>query len=113
MFLLLSHRGEGRGGYRYRQQQPKKRDSVEQDLLARSAKPSGVLWKCPFTSKHRDCVRVDDLPTADSTQSLIEAGGQWLGVAVHSQGPGKTDLLLRGLESNVMSRYCMNAGRFY
>jgi len=53
------------------------------------SKASGVLWKCPFTSRNRDCVRIKDIPSAKSPQSLHEAGGQWLGVVVHSQGPGK------------------------
>ena len=52
------------------------------------SKASGVLWKCPFTSRNRDCVRVKDIPSAKSPQRLHEAGGQWLGVVVHSQGPG-------------------------
>ena len=54
------------------------------------SKASGVLWKCPFTSRNRDCVRVKDVPSAKSPQRLHEAGGQWLGVVVHSQGPGMT-----------------------
>ena len=53
------------------------------------SKASGVLWKCPFTSRNRDCVRVKDIPSAKSPKRLHEAGGQWLGVVVHSQGPGK------------------------
>ena len=52
------------------------------------SKASGVLWKCPFTSRNRDCIRVKDVPSAKSPQRLHEAGGQWLGVVVHSQGPG-------------------------
>ena len=54
------------------------------------SKASGVLWKCPFTSRNRDCVRVKDIPSAKSPKRLHEAGGQWLGVVVHSQGPGKS-----------------------
>ena len=52
------------------------------------SKASGVLYKCPFTSKNRDCKRVKDVPSAKSPQRLHEAGGQWLGVVVNSQGPG-------------------------
>ena len=80
-------RGEGR-------RKPKRRNPRLNPNAVAAAKPSGVLWKCPFTSKHRDCVRVDDIPSANSTQSMIEAGGQWLGVAVHSQGPGKLSFSL-------------------
>ena len=52
------------------------------------SKASGVLYKCPFTSKNRDCKRVKDVPSAKTPQRLHEAGGQWLGVVVNSQGPG-------------------------
>lgn len=52
-------------------------------------KATGVLYKCPFTSRSRDCVKVEDVPTAKDWRSLQEAAGQWLGVAVNSQGPGK------------------------
>jgi hypothetical protein len=51
---------------------------------------TGVLYQCPFTSNSRDCVKVEDIPSAKDARSLAEAAGQWLGVAVHSQGPGKT-----------------------
>ena len=51
-------------------------------------KATGVLYKCPFTSKSNDCVKVHDVPSAKNSRSLAEAAGQWLGVSVHSQGPG-------------------------
>ena len=52
-------------------------------------KATGVLYQCPFTSKSDDCVKVVDIPTNRDAQSLAEAAGQWLGVSVFSQGPGK------------------------
>lgn len=50
---------------------------------------TGVLYQCPFTSKIDDCIKVSDIPSARDDRSLAEAAGQWLGVSVHSQGPGK------------------------
>ena len=64
------------------------------------SKASGVLWKCPFTSRNRDCIRVKDVPSAKTTQQLHEAGGQWLGVVVHSQGPG---MIKKGLQYSARS----------
>ena len=52
-------------------------------------KATGVLYQCPFTSKSDDCVKVHDIPTNRDARSLAEAAGQWLGVSVFSQGPGK------------------------
>lgn len=52
--------------------------------------PTGVLYKCPFTSRNHDCVKVLDVPSNRDRRSLLEASGQWLGVDVKSQGPGKT-----------------------
>ena len=54
------------------------------------SRATGVLYKCPFTSRTRDCVKVEDVPSARDRRSLAEAAGQWLGVTVNSQGPGKT-----------------------
>ncbi len=54
-----------------------------------ASKATGVLYKCPFTSRSRDCVKIEKLPSAKDRQSLAEAAGQWLGVTVNSQGPGK------------------------
>ena len=51
--------------------------------------PTGVLYQCPFTSLSGDCERVTDVPSAKDGRSLAEAAGQWLGVTVNSQGPGK------------------------
>ena len=51
-------------------------------------KATGVLYKCPFTSRSDDCVKVQDVPSAKNARSLAEAAGQWLGVSLHSQGPG-------------------------
>lgn len=50
---------------------------------------TGVLYQCPFTTQSRDCVKVQDLPSTRDRRSLAEAAGQWLGVTVNSQGPGK------------------------
>lgn len=50
---------------------------------------TGVLYQCPFTSQAKDCVKVQDLPSNRDGRSLAEAAGQWLGVTVNSQGPGK------------------------
>ena len=52
-------------------------------------KATGVLYQCPFTSHSDDCVKVQDIPTARDGRSLSEAAGQWLGVTLSSQGPGK------------------------
>ena len=53
-------------------------------------KATGVLYQCPFTSHSDDCVKVQDIPSARDSRSLSEAAGQWLGVTLSSQGPGKT-----------------------
>ena len=53
--------------------------------------PTGVLYKCPFTSRNHDCSVVEDVPSYKDRRSLHEAAGQWLGVDVKSQGPGKTE----------------------
>ena len=52
-------------------------------------KATGVLYQCPFTSHSDDCVKVQDIPSAKDSRSLSEAAGQWLGVTLSSQGPGK------------------------
>ena len=50
---------------------------------------TGLLWKCPFTAKRRDCSPVDTLPRKRRRQHLKEADGQWMGSVVQSQGPGE------------------------
>ena len=47
----------------------------------------GLLWKCPFTSQNKDCVPIDNY--GGRTSPAFENRGQWLGVVVNSQGPGK------------------------
>ncbi|XP_065559170.1 integrin alpha-PS1-like isoform X2 [Artemia franciscana] len=61
---------------------------------------SGALWKCPLTTQHRDCIQVvTDGRRAISSGRLRPPGsdeikdGQWLGVTVRSQGPGKKVLV--------------------
>ena len=56
-------------------------------------KATGVLYQCPFTSRNDDCTKVHDIPSARDDRSLAEAAGQWLGVSVYSQGPGKKILI--------------------
>ncbi|XP_040565831.2 integrin alpha-PS1-like [Lepeophtheirus salmonis] len=47
----------------------------------------GSLWKCSFTSSPNDCDQINNYGGIYGDQG--ESSGQWLGVAVHSQGPGK------------------------
>jgi hypothetical protein len=74
------------------------RDRIESTILVGAPldtydggghEPTGVLYRCPFTSRNHDCVRVEDVPSNRDRRSLLEAAGQWLGVEVKSQGPGK------------------------
>eukprot|EP00096_Caligus_rogercresseyi_P010607 TRINITY_DN3934_c0_g1_i1.p1 TRINITY_DN3934_c0_g1~~TRINITY_DN3934_c0_g1_i1.p1 ORF type:complete len:1077 (+),score=263.50 TRINITY_DN3934_c0_g1_i1:151-3381(+) len=47
----------------------------------------GSLWKCSFTSSPGDCAEIQSYGGLYGDRG--ESNGQWLGVAVHSQGPGK------------------------
>lgn len=59
---------------------------------AQSSQPgtnrSGVVYKCPFTTFHDDCLAItidqDDKPPSPS----VSKDDQWLGVSIKSQGPG-------------------------
>ena len=59
---------------------------------AQSSQPgtnrSGVVYKCPFTTFHDDCLAItidqDDKPPGPS----VSKDDQWLGVSIKSQGPG-------------------------
>ena len=64
------------------------------------SKATGVLYQCPFTSHSDDCVKVQDIPSARDGRSLAEAAGQWLGVTLSSQGPGK--------EITILIKYLLN-----
>ncbi|XP_039296864.1 integrin alpha-PS1 isoform X2 [Nilaparvata lugens] len=61
---------------------------------------SGALWKCNLTSYEEDCEQVitDGKRTIDSAHLMPPLedeikNGQWLGVTVRSQGPGKKVLV--------------------
>lgn len=57
---------------------------------------SGALWRCPLTTVQRDCVQVitDGKRTIEEDKLMPPLDdeikdGQWLGVTVRSQGPGR------------------------